>query len=108
MGRHFFRFAITPVLREARIDQGKRLRALRHDRGLSLQQIQNRTGVHKSTLDYAERGGTFLRQPELITLCAFYGVTVQWVVNGGKLRRALRTPLETVAEQVEESRHLPH
>jgi len=93
---------LSPTLLQFRRDQGQRLRDLRHDSGYSLASVEHLTGVNKSTLGYAERGQQFIRMPELLTLAAFYDVSTQYIIEGGTLRRKLKTPLETVAAQVAE------
>lgn len=94
------RFKLHAGHRELRTAIGKRLRELRHDTGYTLAKIEKLTGVSRSTLGYVERGESFIRLPELTTLAAFYDVTPSYLIEGGTLRRKLKTPLETVAGQV--------
>lgn len=94
------RFKLNSAHRELRKAVGQRLRDLRHDSGYSLAEVGAKTGVSKSTLGYNERGQTFIHLPELMTLAAFYDVTLTYLLEGGSLRRKLKTPLETVAGQV--------
>lgn len=90
------RIQITTAMRLVRQEQGKRLRALRHDKGESLRTVANETSVGQTSLGYAERGLRFVTQPELFLLAAYYDVTPTWVIQGGPLKRELQTPLEKV------------
>lgn len=50
----------TPAMDNRRSRMGERLRALRRDRGLTLQQVADRTGISIGTLSKVERGLTSL------------------------------------------------
>jgi transcriptional regulator with XRE-family HTH domain len=55
---------------------GPKLRSLRRDRGMSLQQVADATGISSSFLSLVENGKNDLTVARLIRLVAYYGIAV--------------------------------
>jgi DNA-binding transcriptional MerR regulator/quercetin dioxygenase-like cupin family protein len=81
--------------RERRLD-GRRVRALRQQHGLSLRQASDRTGLSVSFLSSIERDATGVSVTTLRRLTAAYGVTLVDLftpAGGGHLLRAAERPI---------------
>lgn len=55
------------------------LKAARVNAGLTQQQVQQATGIARSTLRRLEQGKTSPRTSELAILCNLYGVTMEHI-----------------------------
>lgn len=90
----------TPLMRAARKAQADRLKALRIDADLTFKTLSEWTMIPMTNLKYAERDMRFLTVPELMTLAALYSVSVDWIINGGQLRRPLKTAIDHVPDRI--------
>ena len=68
---------------------GERLRGLRVDRGLSLQQLADRVGVVKSSISFYESGDRLPSYEVLFTLCKTLNTTVDYLLYGVNNRRVI-------------------
>ena len=68
---------------------GDRLRNLRMDRGLSLQQLAGRIGVTKSTVSFYESGERLPSYDVLFEICRTLDTTVEYLLYGGQNRRLI-------------------
>jgi transcriptional regulator with XRE-family HTH domain len=59
---------------------GRRLKALRHNRGLSLKEVGAETGVSASFISMVETGRNDLSVGRLLVLADFYGVGLDDIV----------------------------
>ncbi len=62
-----------------------RLKLLREKSGLSLGQLEEKTGLAKSLLWRYEAGKSDPGLSALITLAEFFGVTLDWIAGNGKI-----------------------
>lgn len=76
-----------------RRDVGKRLRALRHDTGMSIEHVSRFLHIPRSTLGKMERGETFPNLRNAALLANFYDVPVDYLAFGKGMTRELKTPL---------------
>jgi transcriptional regulator with XRE-family HTH domain len=82
------------------VTSGERIRALRHDSGHSLRSACQHMGIPETTLGALERGTLLMRIHDLFTISQFYGVSMEWIVQGGSLKRPLKTPLQKFNENM--------
>lgn len=68
---------------------GDRLRSLRMDRGLSLQQLAGRIGVTKSMVSFYESGERLPSYDVLFEICRTLDTSVEYLLYGGKNRRLI-------------------
>ena len=66
---------------------GERLRNLRMDRGLSLQQFAGRIGVTKSTVSFYENGERLPSYDVLFEICKTLDISVEYILYGSNNRR---------------------
>jgi transcriptional regulator with XRE-family HTH domain len=59
---------------------GKRLRLLREELGLSVRDVEAKTGVPKSTVGLYENGEVDQKIKVLKTLASFYNEDIEWVI----------------------------
>ena len=86
---------ITEVRRQPKADIGTRLRMLRKQRGLTLEQVASDAGLTRGFLSHLERGGTSASIGSLYRICDSLGIeiAVLFEPTGGKLtRRETRKP----------------
>lgn len=68
---------------------GERLRNLRMDRGLSLQQLAGRIGVTKSTVSFYESGERLPSYDVLFEICKCLDTSVEYLLYGGSNHRLI-------------------
>ena len=68
---------------------GDRLRTLRMDRGLSLQQLAGRIGVTKSMVSFYESGERLPSYDVLFEICKTLDTSVEFLLYGGKNHRVI-------------------
>ena len=68
---------------------GERLRSLRMDRGLSLQQLAGRIGVTKSTVSFYESGERLPSYDVLFEICKTLDTHVEYLLYGGNNHRVI-------------------
>lgn len=68
---------------------GERLRNLRMDRGLSLQQLAGRVGVAKSTVSFYESGERMPSYDVLFALCRTLDTPVEYLLYGENNHRLI-------------------
>ena len=61
---------------------GKRLRQLREDRGMKQAEVAEATGVDRGHLSVVERDKGRLSLESVRALAQFYGVSLEWLVEG--------------------------
>ena len=61
---------------------GERLRNLRMDRGLSLQQLAGRIGVTKSTVSFYESGDRMPSYDVLLEICRTLDISAEYLLYG--------------------------
>ena len=67
---------------DAQQTMGDRLHALRMARGLSMAEVVKATKVPATTISYYERNRTEPGVRNAVALARFYGVTVEWLLDG--------------------------
>jgi len=68
---------------------GERLRTLRMDRGLSLQQLAGRIGVTKSMVSFYESGERLPSYDVLFEICKTLDISVDFMLYGGENHRLI-------------------
>ena len=68
---------------------GERLRKLRMDRGLSLQQLAGRIGVTKSMVSFYESGERLPSYDVLFEMCKALDTSVEYMLYGGNNHRLI-------------------
>lgn len=87
--------------RQVMASQGERIKALRIDADLSFSQVSRLTRIPETNLKYAERSKRFLTIPELMLLSGLYSVSVDWIINGGPLRRPLKSAIDNLPTAIQ-------
>lgn len=71
------------------------LKALRHEKGITVKGLHDATGIHHSLLSQFENRRIYCREAHQKTLAEFYGVPVEEIFENGFSR-----PCEEVAHQL--------
>ena len=61
---------------------GDRLRAMRKDRGLSLEEVSDQLGYAVNSVGRWEREDVYPSVPALMDLRDFYNVSIDWMLTG--------------------------
>lgn len=61
---------------------GERLRSLRKELGLTMEQFGDRVGVKKNTISRIEREANNLTDQMALAICREYGVSEEWLRDG--------------------------
>lgn len=67
-------------------DWGAKIRALRRQRGYSLDELARRTGYSKATLSYIENGKRQLKIVQILTIAGALGVHMREIIYPCKSR----------------------
>lgn len=78
-----------------KVDLGRRLRALRAERGLSLSQLEAATKISSSFLSLVESGKSDITISRLVRLADFFDVDLGDLVEGSRVERP---PLEVIRD----------
>lgn len=68
----------------------ERIRVLRATKKISQTEIAEKLGIRYGTLSTIERGRQFPTLPQIAALSDFYGVSIDYLVKGGKNENSTR------------------
>jgi len=79
---------------------GRRVRHLRNLRGLSLDDLSQKTGIKKSSLSSYENDKYEPSAQSVITLCGYFNVSSDWLLMGKKYEERGSLPLTEIERDI--------
>lgn len=90
----------------SRSELGRQIRALRHDRGLSMFEFAKVVGMRRSTLNDTELGSRYPTLQEAVVIARYFGSRVDRFIAGDINVRTLRSPLEVMLNRQKEANQI--
>lgn len=78
---------------------GKRLFAIRNEKGLTLKAVADQIGVNCATYFHYEQGDRRISRKKLAKLCKFYGVDEEYFIDFAEVEEALKAVVEVEVEE---------